>query len=195
MIDKQSSQNKNPNAYQSSPLPESESYGRENVDNPMPNTQKPKPHLQNIKNRFSSWRTRRRERWKDTPLHERETIRLTRVIAFATVCYTIFSGWTLYEIHTGSADTHELAVQAKKQAVATTDLVTAANIQARAARRNVRAARNMAIAAEEQAESAKQIAGQALAQAIATNKLATEAARSAATASRSSPSKIEMIRK
>lgn len=38
------------------------------------------------------------------------------ISAIATLFYSIFSGWTLYEIHHGSEDTHKLAEAAKRQA-------------------------------------------------------------------------------
>lgn len=41
---------------------------------------------------------------------------LTGAIAIATVVYTIVAIWTLREIHSGSADTHALAIAAKTQA-------------------------------------------------------------------------------
>jgi hypothetical protein len=48
--------------------------------------------------------------------HDRWTLVFTSVIAISTFFYTVFAGWTLYEIHSGSADTHTLAVAAYTQA-------------------------------------------------------------------------------
>jgi hypothetical protein len=121
-----------------------EGHGQETT-NPNPNTAKPKSYFQVTKEWFTHWRERRREKWKDTPPHERETVRLTRVIAFSTVCYTIVAAWTLYEIHSGSADTHNLAVAAGNQVTKidqlagqtgrTADAAEKANTQAVAAER------------------------------------------------------------
>ncbi len=44
----------------------------------------------------------------------------------ATVLYSIFAGWQLYEIHSGAKDTHDLAVAAGKQADKMKDMSDAA---------------------------------------------------------------------
>jgi hypothetical protein len=65
--------------------------------------------------------------------HDRWTLVFTFVIAISTFFYTIFAGWTLDEIHSGSADTHNLAVAAKNQAADTGDISQAAQDQVDAA--------------------------------------------------------------
>jgi hypothetical protein len=47
---------------------------------------------------------------------EHLTLVFTCVIALSTFAYTIFAGWQLYEIHSGSEDTHALAVASQRQA-------------------------------------------------------------------------------
>jgi hypothetical protein len=49
------------------------------------------------------------------------------IIATATVLYSMFAGWTLYEIRSSSADTHALAEAASKQAIHTQAIATAAD--------------------------------------------------------------------
>jgi len=56
-----------------------------------------------------------RDHWRSSSPLERWTFAFTGVIAFATFCYAVFSGWQLYEIHSGSEDTHMLAEAAKRQ--------------------------------------------------------------------------------
>jgi len=65
--------------------------------------------------------------------HDRWTLVFTFVIAVSTFFYTIFAGWTLYEIHSGSADTHNLAVAAAKQESHTEEIAQAAQDQVDAA--------------------------------------------------------------
>jgi len=65
--------------------------------------------------------------------HDRWTLVFTAVIAFSTFFYMIFAGWTLLEIHSGSQDTHTLAVKAGEQATRTGDIAGAANKIATAA--------------------------------------------------------------
>ena len=55
------------------------------------------------------------QRWKQTALHNQAMVIGTIVIAVATVIYSIFAGWQLYEIHTGSVDTHAMAEAVKIQ--------------------------------------------------------------------------------
>ncbi|HXC43819.1 MAG TPA: hypothetical protein VNY51_09910 [Candidatus Dormibacteraeota bacterium] len=45
----------------------------------------------------------------------------------ATVVYSVFAGWQLYEIHSGAKDTHDLAVAAGKQADKMKDMSDAAD--------------------------------------------------------------------
>jgi hypothetical protein len=59
-----------------------------------------------------------RRSWRSSSPITKLTVIFTGVIAVATVLYCLFSGWQLYEIHSGSKDTHELALAAKQQAVA-----------------------------------------------------------------------------
>jgi hypothetical protein len=51
----------------------------------------------------------------DAKAHDRWQLVFTSVIAISTFLYTVFAGWTLYEIHSGSRDTHDLAVAARDQ--------------------------------------------------------------------------------
>lgn len=62
----------------------------------------------------------------DAKAHDRWTLVFTSVIAVSTFLYMVAAIWTLIEIHSGSIDTHELAVQAKNQAGATKTLADAA---------------------------------------------------------------------
>jgi len=57
-----------------------------------------------------------REKWRLVSINNKLIVYLTGAIAIATLFYSIFAGWQLYEIHVGSKDTHALAEAAKKQA-------------------------------------------------------------------------------
>ncbi len=56
--------------------------------------------------------------WMEASPHEHLMLVFTCVIATSTFFYTGFAGWQLYEIHTGSIDTHNVAESAKTQALA-----------------------------------------------------------------------------
>jgi hypothetical protein len=56
------------------------------------------------------------QKWRAVSLNNKLIVVFTAITAIATLFYSLFSGWTLYEIHHGSADTHTLAEAAKKQA-------------------------------------------------------------------------------
>ena len=60
-----------------------------------------------------------RKHFPDAKPHDRWQLIFTFVIAVSTFFYTIFAGWTLHEIHSGSIDTHRLAEAASKQATDT----------------------------------------------------------------------------
>jgi hypothetical protein len=99
------------------PLPsrDAENQGRENTGNTGNQAAGPSNEL-NITTRFATWREQRRAKWAKIEIHDRTQVRLSYVIAISTALYTIFAGWTLHEIHSGSADTHNLALAAKDSA-------------------------------------------------------------------------------
>jgi len=65
----------------------------------------------------------------DAKPHDRWQLVFTFVIAVSTFFYTIFAGWTLREIASGSVDTHNLAVAASQQASHTEEIAEAAQDQ------------------------------------------------------------------
>ena len=75
---------------------------------------------------------RKAKRKKENPADKtaRLTTQATIWIAMFTVVLAILSGLTWWEIRTGGADTHDLAVAAKDQATAAKDLASAAKKQA-----------------------------------------------------------------
>jgi hypothetical protein len=132
MIDEHESSDETPGSEGSTPISKA---GRieiaKQTKNTGPNTQNSGSRFR-IKERFANWRKEREAKWKDTPIHDRTNVNLTRVIAASTVLYTLFAGWTLYEIHSGSTDTHTLAVAAGKQADHTQAIAGAAGDISRA---------------------------------------------------------------
>jgi hypothetical protein len=79
--------------------------------------------------------------------HDRWTLVFTAIIATSTFLYTIFAGWTLYEIWSSSTDTHTLALAAKKQADKTEEIAGYASAQALAAEKNAKAAESFSATA------------------------------------------------
>jgi hypothetical protein len=65
--------------------------------------------------------------------HDRWTLVFTAVIAISTLAYAILAGWTLIEIHSGSKDTHNLAVAAAQQESHTEEIAQASQDQVDAA--------------------------------------------------------------
>jgi hypothetical protein len=59
--------------------------------------------------------------WKASGPVAKLTVVFSGIAALSTFVYAIFAGWQLYEIHSGSKDTHELAIAAGKQADAAID--------------------------------------------------------------------------
>jgi hypothetical protein len=113
MIDEHKSEAQGPG----SETPSSSTKGHgDKAANSSPNSAGTKNQFQPIKDWFAQWRARKKKKWYDAAPHEREMVLLTRVIALSTAFYTIFAGWTLWEIHSGSKDTHELALAAKATA-------------------------------------------------------------------------------
>src|SRR4051794_33663801 len=98
------------------------------------------------------------QRWRAVSLNNKLIVVFAAISAFAAVTYTAFAGWTLYEIHQSSADTHTLALAAKIQADATRvsaesnqRIANAGLIQAQAAERAVQ------FAATESAQNAVRV--------------------------------------
>ncbi|MGC2273017.1 MAG: hypothetical protein WA539_13640 [Candidatus Sulfotelmatobacter sp.] len=155
----------NPHNENDDPKHLAEGDGTNGIEIPNP-TGNPKPNAHNsgrklrIRERFSNWRKQSEAKWKDTPIHDRTNVRLTRVIAVSTVLYTAFAGWTLWEIHSGSSDTHKLAVAAKTQADQSTTIAAAAKRQACSAKHIADAAGRSATASEGFATSADEINSQ-----------------------------------
>jgi len=83
--------------------------------------------------KLTLFQTFMRKHFPEAKAHDRWTLVFTFVIAVSTFFYTIFAGWTLYEIRSGGADTHALAVAAKNQAGDTSDIAQAAQDQVDAA--------------------------------------------------------------
>src|SRR5271166_2186106 len=68
-----------------------------------------------------------RRSWRSaSPITKLEVV-FAGVIAICTFLYCLFAGWTLYEIHSSSKDTHALADAASKQAIHTQAIADAAN--------------------------------------------------------------------
>jgi hypothetical protein len=88
-------------------------------------------------------------------------------VVVLTVGIVIVSALQWYEMHTGSADTHQLAVDAKTQAEASKAL-------AEAAKTTSSETHSLAEAAKSQADSTRKVADQTLAEVKATNSLARE---------------------
>jgi hypothetical protein len=65
----------------------------------------------------------------------RKTANATVWLAIFTVVLAVVSSWTLFEIHAGGTDTHNLAVAARDQAAEMKELAKAANVSADAAKR------------------------------------------------------------
>jgi hypothetical protein len=76
--------------------------------------------------------------------HDHWNLVFTAVIAISTLCYMVVAAWTLYEIHSGSADTHALALAAKRQADKTEEIAKYAVSQTNAAEKNAAAAERFA---------------------------------------------------
>lgn len=109
---------------------------------------------QPVGGRIMSWR----QRWGKTSLGNKGLILATIVIAAANLCYVLVALFQLFEMRSGSNDTHALAIAAEKQADRTKDLVD----QMR-----------------DQADRAKSMAEQAVVQAQAA-RISAQAAQSAA---------------
>jgi hypothetical protein len=56
------------------------------------------------------------QKWRAVSLNNKLIVVFSGISMLATVIYSGFAGWQLYEIHTGANDTHTLAVAAKTQA-------------------------------------------------------------------------------
>jgi hypothetical protein len=95
----------------------------------------------------------------DAKAHDRWQLVFTFVIAVSTFFYTIFAGWTLHEIHSGSADTHNLAVAAANQASHTEEIAQAAQDQVDAANEISDAADSFSETAEVAVEEFRRAAG------------------------------------
>jgi hypothetical protein len=127
--------------------------------NPEPDNKNPRYQLR-IRERLTKWHEQREAKWKDTPVHDRSNVRLTRVIAASTVLYTLFAGWTLREIHSGGTDTHNLAVAAGKQESHTEEIAQAAQDQVDAANEISDAADSFSDTADTAVEEFKKAAAQ-----------------------------------
>jgi hypothetical protein len=90
-------------------------------------------------------------------------------IVFLTVGIVVVSVLQWHEMHTGSTDTHDLALAAKAQA-------EASKAQAEAAARAATDTHELALQAKNQADRTKDIADRTLAEAVATNRLAKTSA-------------------
>jgi hypothetical protein len=66
-----------------------------------------------------------RQKWRAVSLNNKMLVVFTGVIMAATLIYTLFAGWQLYEIHAGGKDTHALVEASKKQAEQTELVVDA----------------------------------------------------------------------
>jgi len=120
-----------------------------------------------IKRKLQERRTQK-ERETSADKAVRTTARATFWMAWFTFALTILSALTLREIHTGSADTHDLAVAAKKQADNTHDLAVAAKKQADNTH-------DLAVAAGVQADRTKDLADRMKDQANQTKIIAEQA--------------------
>lgn len=98
-----------------------------------------------------------REHFPDAKPHDHWTLAFTGVIAASTLLYTIVAGWTLVEIHSGSGDTHDLAVAAGRQADQSSAIADAAKSQACSAKQIADASLRNAKAAERFSGSADSI--------------------------------------
>jgi hypothetical protein len=56
------------------------------------------------------------QKWRAVSVNNKLIVVFSGITMLATVVYSVVAAWTLREIHTGAADTHTLAVAAKKQA-------------------------------------------------------------------------------
>lgn len=64
-----------------------------------------------------------RQKWHAVSINNKLIVIFAGLTAIATILYSGFAGWQLYEIHSGSKDTHALAEAAKSQAeIASTGL-------------------------------------------------------------------------
>lgn len=114
MIDEQNTHEKKPDTPNSLPSGNSQDQTvKESEAQPNAN------HAANklsIRERFSAWRIRRRDAWQHTPVHDRANVRATRIIAGATVLYTIFAGWTLKKLGDSNRAAQSAASAAKESA-------------------------------------------------------------------------------
>jgi hypothetical protein len=106
---------------------------------------------------------------------DRLMIRWTAVIAISGIVAAIIFGLQLAEMKSGSADTHDLAAEAKSSADSAKTIAEKAGLQAAATN-------TLAEEAKRQADYMKQLAERTLAQVNAANKLAEASRRQAATA-------------
>jgi hypothetical protein len=90
-------------------------------------------HTEEYAAKVSRFQSFMHKHFPDAKPHDRWQLVFTFVIALSTFCYTIFAGWTLVEIHSGSIDTHTLAVAAVNQAAFTEEIAQAASDQVDAA--------------------------------------------------------------
>jgi hypothetical protein len=56
------------------------------------------------------------QKWRAVSVNNKFIVWFSGVTMLATVIYSVFAGWQLYEIHSGAKDTHDLAVAADTQA-------------------------------------------------------------------------------
>jgi hypothetical protein len=95
--------------------------------------------------------------------HDRWTLLFTCVIAVSSALYTLFAGWTLHEIRSGSADTHDLAIAAAQQASHTEEIAQAAQDQVDAANEISDAADSFSETSETAVEEFKKAAADSVA--------------------------------
>jgi len=67
------------------------------------------------------------QKWRAVSLNNKLIVIFSGMTMLATIVYTSVAGWTLSEIHSGSKDTHDLALAAKAQAEKMTSMSDAAD--------------------------------------------------------------------
>jgi hypothetical protein len=67
------------------------------------------------------------QKWRAVSLNNKLIVVFSGITMLATAIYSVFAGWQLYEIHSGSKDTHTLAQAADTQARQMTNMADAAD--------------------------------------------------------------------
>jgi hypothetical protein len=67
------------------------------------------------------------QKWRAVSINNKLIVTFAGITTVATLLYSVFAGWQLYEIHSGAKDTHDLAIHAKEQANKMKDMSDAAD--------------------------------------------------------------------